>query len=107
MLLDASTNNTDMSKSMIHTVQLKPGLAMIDAGCRRAVGGVAWHKEFQKELDKRHLPRRRIGQKEYFQFGPGNPYLSAYRWAYPVGVAGCEQTVEISSVDADVPGCED
>ena len=34
MLLDASTNNTDMSKNMIHTVQLKPGLAMVDAGRR-------------------------------------------------------------------------
>ena len=67
-------------------------------------GGAAWHKEFQKELDKRRLRYRRVEQREFFQFGPGSPYLSVHRWVYPVGVVGCELTVEVSSVDADVPG---
>ena len=32
MLMDAITHHTDMNKNMIHTVQLKPGLAMVDPG---------------------------------------------------------------------------
>ena len=61
--------------SAVHAVQLNPGLAMVDTGCRRAVGGTRWHQELQRELDKYGLPYKWIIQKECFQFGPGNPYL--------------------------------
>lgn len=63
----------------IHTVQLQPGLAVVDTGCRRAVGGTTWHRHLQEELDRLGLSYTRVEQREYFHFGPGPPYLSTYR----------------------------
>ena len=90
--------------SAVHTVHLKPSLVMVDTGCRRAVGGTAWHNGQQKELGDMGLSYTKFEQKDYFQVGPGRQYLSTHRRLYPVGVAGWAGTVEISEVSADVPG---
>ena len=38
------------------TVRIPYGTVMVDTGCRRAVGGAAWHAQLQDELDKKQMP---------------------------------------------------
>ena len=88
----------------LFVVKVPKGMAMIDTGCRAAVGGARWHAELQtvmKTLGKSfvHEP-----QEEYFQFGPGEPILSCKRWIYQVGVLGRECELVISEVPVECPG---
>ena len=36
----------------VHVVKVGAGMVMADTGCRKAVGGTAWHHELQDEMDK-------------------------------------------------------
>ena len=84
-------------------MQLRNGLAMLDAGRKRAVAGDDWHREFQRGLGKMGKSYGVTTQRELFQFGPGSPQLSTKRWSYPVGLGGHDERLEFPSVDADVP----
>ena len=80
------------------------GMVMLDTGCKRAVGGSAWHASLQDELDKRMLKYDCIYRREYFKFGPGDPILSPRAWRYPVGVNGVMGELIMAEVEAEVPG---
>jgi len=88
----------------IFVVKLTPGVAILDTGCRAPVGGPTWHKELQQELRKRGVTFRSRRQREYFQFGPGDPILSTKKWRYEVGVQGQKRILGISELPIDCPG---
>ena len=46
------TMKVDEEVKSVHAVHLRPGLAMVDTGCRRAVGGHQWHKALQQQLGR-------------------------------------------------------
>ena len=56
-----------------YAVDLDLGMAMLDTGCRTTVGGPKWHTAFQRELGKWGSHYFCEPQKEFFQFGPGEP----------------------------------
>ena len=87
----------------VHIVELAPGLVMIDAGCRAAVGGAQWHAALQEHVRTLDKPFTCERQVEYFQFGPGAPIKSAKRWCYQVGIQGVDTTLKISEVLVGVP----
>ena len=77
---------------------------MVDTGCRSAVGGTEWHRQFQRELTSRGIPYHSEPQSEFFQFGPGEPILSQRRWCYNVGVLGRGRRLDMSEVPVTCPG---
>ena len=87
----------------ILVVELPRGVALLDTGCKRAVGGSRWHREMQSALRNRKLSFERVPQREYFKFGPGDPILSVTGWKYPVGVNGMMSSIFISEIDAELP----
>ena len=76
-------------------VELPCGVAMLDTGCKRAVGGSRWHREMQSALKERNLEFERVSQRAYFKFGPGDPILSVTGWKYPVGINGTMSSIFI------------
>ena len=71
----------------LFVVKVPRGMAMIDTGCRAAVGGARWHAELQTVMKTLGKSFAHEPQEEYFQFGPGEPILSCKRWIYQVGVS--------------------
>ncbi len=96
-------NQTFMTNET-YQVHLQPGTAMADTGCRRAVGGETWHREFQAALDDRGESCRSVACNEVFLFGPGKSIRATRRWIYPVGVHGNRGELRIAEVPAVVPG---
>ena len=90
--------------SEVHVVHLKPGLVMIDTGCRVAVGGKEWHRGLQRKLKEMGRPFHAEEQLEYFQLGPGEPIVSRRCWRYQVGVQGVDRELRISEVPVECPG---
>ena len=88
----------------LFVVKVPRGMAMIDTGCRAAVGGARWHAELQKVMKTLGKSFTHEPQEEYFQFGPGDPILSRKRWIYKVGVLGRECELVISEVPVECPG---
>ena len=88
----------------VYAVDLEPGMAVLDTGCRTAVGGPKWHRELQKKSDERGCPYHCEAEKELFQFGPGDPIMSDRRWTYKAGIHGMENALQCSEVPADRPG---
>ena len=98
--------NTDSAcePQELFVVNVPEGTAMIDTGCRAAVGGSRWHAELQSALHARGKKFRKEIQEEYFQFGPGDPILSSRRWVYTVGILGEVRELVVSEVPVECPG---
>ncbi len=71
---DKNKGNQTFMTNETYQVQLQPGTAMADTGCRRAVGTEAWHHDFQAALDDRGESYRSVACNEVFLFGPGKPF---------------------------------
>ena len=94
---------TEEQPTELFVVQVPEGIAMIDTGCRAAVGGTSWHKALQSTMLA--LGRRfRSETQEDFQFGPGEPIRSSRRSIYDVVVLGRDKVLKISEVPVECPG---
>jgi hypothetical protein len=93
-----------VDKHEVHLVSLKPGLAMIDTGCRAAVGGKKYHQDLQRCLKALGKTFRSEKQGECFHFGPGDPIRSSRRWRYQAGIQGVNRELVMSEVPVDCPG---
>ena len=57
---------------------------ILDTGCRTAVVGAIWHRNFQEELKQRQLPYFVVQHHETFRFGAGEPVISTTAYVYPI-----------------------
>jgi len=55
----------------VHLVDMPPGYAMLDTGCRAPVAGEVWHEALQDELRKLNLEFTFDTDPEHFRFGDG------------------------------------
>jgi len=88
----------------LFVVRVPEGTAMLDTGCRAAVGGTRWHRELQATMRTLGRQFRSEPQSEFFQFGPGEPIRSTKKWIYDVGVLGENKKLAISEVPVECPG---
>ncbi len=83
-------------------VQVPEGTAMIDTGCRAAVGNTRWHAELQSTMQPLERRFRCKAQEEYFRIGPGDP--TRKRWTYEVSILVENKKRKISEVPVECPG---
>lgn len=83
----------------------KPGLAIADSGCRNAVGGVHWHRHYQKVLDQLGIPWEVISEREIYKFGAGAPIVSKEACLYPVMIHGKMDIIRMSIVQGGGEAC--
>lgn len=51
---------------------------ILDTGCRTAVAGAIWHRNFQEKLNQRQLPYFPVKRQETFRFGAGEPVIPPF-----------------------------
>ena len=75
---------------------------ILDTGCRTAVAGSRWHRQFQKALEDQQLSWSTVDQEEIFRFGAGAPILSTRAMIYPVtlGESKVKSWLRISEVNS-------
>ncbi|CAE7928562.1 RE1, partial [Symbiodinium sp. KB8] len=82
-----------------------PGQVILDSGCRTAVAGWSWHRQFQAELRARGVTWKEIPEHETFQFGAGGPEVSTMAFVYPVGIYGKADLIRMSAVGGAAANC--
>ena len=82
-----------------------PGLAIADSGCRNAVGGVHWHRHYQKKLDELGIPWTKVTEKEVYKFGAGAPIISREACLYPALIHGTPDVIRMSVVAGGGEAC--
>lgn len=76
-----------MLKVLYYSIWSTPMQVILDTGCRTAVAGAIWHRNFQEKLNQRQLPYFPVKRQETFRFGAGEPVISTTAYAYPHSLA--------------------
>ncbi len=99
-LFQSEHNETDLQRLVGETI----GCAVIDSGCPKNVGGIAWYKSYLDTInpqDKEKVSIEKSNRK--FTFGKGLATRSLYQAKIPATIGSNHIFIKTDIVNADIP----